>query len=204
MEFMSINLRLGLGFAVVLFMMVVLTVIGISRVNFIDSTITQITDVNSVKQRYAINFRGSVHDRAISIRDVVFSRTTNDLNKEVDMINKLDDFYQESASSMNSILSSGDMFTSEEESIYSKIKDIEKKTRPLIQQVIDAQRNDNLVTANKILLEQARPLFVTWLAAINQFIDYQETINQEATKNIRLVTSSFQNWMLSLDRKSVV
>ena len=201
---MTINLRLIIGFAVILFMMVVLTVISIHRVNFIDSTISEITDVNSVKQRYAINFRGSVHDRAIAVRDVVFSRTNNELSKEIELINKLDGFYQESASSMNGMLSSSDSFTAEEKSIYAKINEIEKKTLPLITQIINAQKSGDVEAANKILLDQARPLFVDWLATINQFIDYQEVVNQQATKEVRLVASSFQNWMVSLTAIAII
>ncbi|MCW1777640.1 hypothetical protein NB693_25450 [Pantoea ananatis] len=52
-------------------LMVLLTVVGIQRVHSIDQRLTAINEVNSVKQRYAINFRGSVHDRAIALRDVV-------------------------------------------------------------------------------------------------------------------------------------
>jgi hypothetical protein len=36
-------------------------------------TLNHINDVNNVKQRHAINFRGSVHDRAIALRDVVLA-----------------------------------------------------------------------------------------------------------------------------------
>ena len=46
--------------------MVGITLTGIQKVNFIDRSLQQVTDVNAVKQRYAINFRGSVHDRAPS------------------------------------------------------------------------------------------------------------------------------------------
>ena len=63
--------RLTLGFGLVLALMVGITLTGIQKVNFIDRSLQQVTDVNAVKQRYAINFRGSVHDRAISLRDVV-------------------------------------------------------------------------------------------------------------------------------------
>jgi len=194
---MTINLRLIIGFSVVLLMMVVLTIIGIYRVNFIDSTITQMTDVNSVKQRYAINFRGSVHDRAIAIRDVVFARTTDELNKDINDINKLDAFYQKSALEMRSQMSSPSV-TQEEKRIYAKINQIEQQTMPLIEQVITAKRSDKLNTANDILLNQARPAFIEWLAIINQFIDYQESINQQATKEVRVVASSFQTWMITL------
>jgi len=192
---MTINVRLIIGFAVILLMMVVLTLISIHRVNFIDSTITQMTDENSVKQRYAINFRGSVHDRAIAIRDVVFSRNNNELQKEITSINQLDAFYQESVVSMNKMAT---MFTPEETSIYTQITNIEKQTLPLIKKIITAQKTGDVSTANSILLNQARPLFVKWLATINQFIDYQEVVNQQATKEVRLVASSFQNWMVGL------
>ena len=67
---LTIKARIAFGFAVILVLMAILTVVGISRVNAISNALTIIGDVNSVKQRYAINFRGSVHDRAISLRDV--------------------------------------------------------------------------------------------------------------------------------------
>lgn len=195
---MTINLRLIIGFSVVLLMMVVLTVIGISRVNFIDEQITQITDVNSVKQRYAINFRGSVHDRAIAVRDVVFSRNESELNQDIEDIRRLDIFYQQSADAMRAIMNSNMTVTAEERRIYTAINNIERKTLPLIEQVITAKRNNDSVTAKSILLDQARPAFVEWLAIINQFIDYEEAINQQATKETRAVASSFQNWMIIL------
>lgn len=195
---MTINLRLIIGFSVVLLMMVVLTVIGISRVNFIDEQITQITDVNSVKQRYAINFRGSVHDRAIAVRDVVFSRNESELNQDIEDIRRLDVFYQQSADAMRAIMNSNMTVTAEERRIYTAINNIERKTLPLIEQVITAKRNNDSVTAKSILLDQARPAFVEWLAIINQFIDYEEAINQQATKETRAVASSFQNWMIIL------
>lgn len=67
---MTIGKRLAFGFGLVLALMIALTGFGIQKVDFIERTLTEITDVNAVKQRYAINFRGSVHDRAISLRDV--------------------------------------------------------------------------------------------------------------------------------------
>ena len=73
---LTIKARLAIGFGTTLFLMMLLTVLGIQKVNFIDETLTEITDVNSLKQRYAINYRGSVHDRAITIRDIAIARTS--------------------------------------------------------------------------------------------------------------------------------
>src|SRR6202158_2742043 len=66
----SIRARLIIGFGVVLIALVALTVIAISRVEMVRARLDDIIDVNGVKERYAINFRGSVHDRSIAVRDV--------------------------------------------------------------------------------------------------------------------------------------
>jgi methyl-accepting chemotaxis protein len=48
-------------------MMLGLTVLAENRVSTIRGSLATINEVNSVKQRYSINFRGSVHDRAIAL-----------------------------------------------------------------------------------------------------------------------------------------
>ncbi|WP_024606649.1 MCP four helix bundle domain-containing protein, partial [Pseudoalteromonas sp. TAE80] len=94
---MTINMRLTTGFGVILSMMLILTIIGISRVSLINNNITHMTDVNSVKQRYAINFRGSVHDRAIAVRDVVLITDQSSLSTVLNSIKELNAFYQTSS-----------------------------------------------------------------------------------------------------------
>ncbi|TBR38566.1 methyl-accepting chemotaxis protein [Marinomonas agarivorans] len=192
---MTINTRLIIGFGIILVMMVILTVISIHRVNFIDNTLTQITDVNALKQRYAINFRGSVHDRAIALRDVVFARNNSELQASINEIKELDEFYQDSAKMLNP--NSIDM-TATEITIYEKIKSIENKTLPLIEKIIQDKRNNNLDQATTDLLNEAKPAFIDWLAAINEFIDLEEATNQQATIEARSVTSTFQTWMIAL------
>ena len=68
---LRIGQRLAIGFSVVIALMLVLTAVGIQRVGRISDGLHTINYVNSVKQRHAIDFRGSVHDRAIALRDVV-------------------------------------------------------------------------------------------------------------------------------------
>lgn len=76
---LKVRTRLALGFGVLVASMVVLTIVGIQKVNFIDKTLSEVTDINSVKQRYAINYRGSVHDRAITIRDIAVARNVQEI-----------------------------------------------------------------------------------------------------------------------------
>lgn len=194
---MTMKARLYTGFSLLILMMLLLTMVGIQRVNTIDASLSEITDVNSVKQRYAINFRGSVHDRAIAIRDVVLV-PNSELQPILKEIRTLEGFYQDSAVELDKIMANKDLASATEHAILKNIKAIEKKTLPLIKEIIDTKQSGDLDSATAVLLDDARPLFVQWLATINQFIDHQESANKEATADTIAVTGSFQNWMIGL------
>ncbi|KZN56265.1 methyl-accepting chemotaxis protein [Pseudoalteromonas luteoviolacea] len=191
---LTIRQRLSVGYGAILCLMIILTGIGIKDVNFIDDTLAQMTDVNSVKQRYAINFRGSVHDTAIAIRDVAIARSDNDLRQFEREIAELERFYIEAENSMAQMKSKGVPFNDNERRILKSIEDIKVTTRPLVARIIEKKRAGENV--DEVVLEQARPAFMTWLARINEFIDYQEEANQIATPEARAVAGGFGQFMV--------
>ncbi|MDO6835248.1 methyl-accepting chemotaxis protein [Pseudoalteromonas carrageenovora] len=198
---MTINMRLVTGFGIILAMMLILTIIGISRVSLINSNITHMTDVNSVKQRYAINYRGSVHDRAIALRDVVLITEQSTLNAVLNDIKELDAFYQTSSRAMRALMSE---MNSEERALINKINQIEQQTQPYIEDVINAKGVGNLNEASRILLTDARPSFTLWLNTINEFINLQEQANQSTTIDTLDVASSFKVWMITLTALAIL
>jgi methyl-accepting chemotaxis protein len=194
---LTIGKRLALGFGVVLTMIVVLTVVGIQKVNFIDDTLEEVTEVNAVKQRYAINFRGSVHDRAIALRDVVLVDAA-ELPSVIGEIDRLAEFYAQSAGPLDEVIAAGEGVTPDEKAVLGEIKRIEAQTLPVIQRVIAAKQANNVAEAQAMLLQEARPAFVAWLAQINKLIDIEEAKNQKATPSARAVASGFQQLMIVL------
>ena len=194
----SIKQKLLGGFSLVVGLMVLLTAIGIQKVNYIDETLYEITDVNSLKQRYAINFRGSVHDRAIAVRDVVLIDEGATLQKVLEEITRLERFYEDSAKALDVLFSKGENVEEKERVILQKIKTIEHNTMPLISEIIRLKKEAHHDVAQKLLLEKASPAFTSWLGAINEFIDYEEAKNQHATPKARSVAGSFANLMIVL------
>ncbi|KZN68612.1 hypothetical protein N473_00045 [Pseudoalteromonas luteoviolacea CPMOR-1] len=191
---LTIRQRLSVGYGAILCLMIILTGIGIKDVNFIDDTLAQMTDVNSVKQRYAINFRGSVHDTAIAIRDVAIARSDNELRQFEREIAELERFYVDAENSMAQMKSKGVPFNDNERRILKSIEGIKVTTRPLVATIIEKKRAGENV--DEAVLEQARPAFMTWLARINEFIDYQEEANQIATPEARAVAGGFGQFMV--------
>lgn len=193
----GIKARLIFGFAVTPVILLILITLGIYRVNSINQSLTTINDVNSVKQRFAINFRGSVHDRAISLRDVVLASSPQEVDKAVEEIKVLAQFYSDSAGPLDKIFSEQSV-SAEEVRLLSDIKEIEKETLPLIVEVVRLQKEGNDAQAKTLLMEKAKPAFITWLARINKFIDYQEAANSVESKVARGLAKGFQDLMLIL------
>lgn len=148
--------------------------------------------------RQAINFRGSIHDRSILIRDVVLAQDQEDLRKTLAQIQKLEKDYEEAELILNDIVakSGGDS------NVRSMIEDIaktKKNTVQIYQKIIDTvvKKND-IQSATKMVLDSARPEFIVWLAQTNKLIDYEESANQELTQIALLESKSFQFIMMSI------
>lgn len=198
----GIRKRLILGFAITPMIMIMLSYIGVSKVNTVNESLSTINDVNSVKQRYAINFRGSVHDRAISLRDVVLYDKQEQIDSSLDEIHTLAQFYAESATSLDKIFSESEA-SKEEIGFLKDIKAIEAETLPIATRVIEAKLAGKNDVAWTILMTEAKPAFITWLARINKFIDHQESLNQRESKDARSIAAGYQKLMIILTLCSV-
>ena len=189
------------AFSIVAALFIVLTKIGNMEVSHIDEKMTVINDYNSVKQRYAINFRGSVHDRAIEIRDVVLHSDSKNIAKAINEIRKLEVFYSNSSAPLDALMAQTSSFA--EQRILQEIKQVEQQTLPLIEQVIELKYKGEQAAALKLLLTKANPAFKRWLAIINEFIDHQEAQNNSETKIVREALGNFTGFMFQISGFSI-
>jgi len=193
---LSIRARLIAGFGVVLIALVALTVIAISRVEMVRARLDDIIDVNGAKERYAINFRGSVHDRSIAVRDVTLVSAA-ELPSVIDHIHTLASQYEESAGPLAQIYAERTDITAEERAIYARVSAARQQSLPLIQQVISLQQGGDPEGARRILLDDARPALVEWLAGINALIDYQEHLSRQESAEARKISTDFF-WLMTV------
>lgn len=193
----TIGARLALGFGVVLALLSLLTVVGVSRVGKINESLAAISDLNGVKERYAINFRGSVHDRAIAIRDVVLEDRPEAVQEQLALIDKLAANYARSATPLDSLFARADI-TAEERSALAEINAVQARTLPMAAEVIKMRLAGDRAGATQLLLTQARPAFAQWLKSINVLIDLEEKMNQSESASARSVAGSFRTLMLAL------
>ena len=197
-EHLKLSSKIGLGFGAVIFLMIILVVMGIVQMNFAKLRLQTMNDINAKKQRYAINFRGSVHDRAISVRDVVLLDDEARLQAALDNIKRLEDFYNAASANMNEMLKDSALFNNEERAILGRLNQIANKTNAGYKKIIQLKQSWQVDEAKKLLLNEVASDFSLWLKIINEFIDYQEEANNNLTKQVMLVVNNFVTIMLVL------
>lgn len=192
---MTIVQRVFLGFSLILVLMVVISTFGVVKVSRIDQVLSEVNDYDSRKQRFAINFRGSVHDRAISLRDAVLVSEEPEREVHLNEIDRLDDFYQDSARALRELLLDKSHVTPEEVRLIDIINKIEIQTLALTEETLTILSGNQFLAQNH-LLDETADAYAGWLAAINAFIDYQESKIQNEVNFVRNETGTFLQIML--------
>nr|WP_122411152.1 methyl-accepting chemotaxis protein [Pseudomonas viridiflava] len=187
--------RIGLGFAAIVSLLVLITAVGMQRVGVIDSTLQDVSDNAAKIQRYAINFRGSVHNRAIAVRDAVLVNNDQDLAFHLAEVASLEQAYTDSAQPMDQLIGHAGV-TREEKELLRAIKEIEVKTLASSKAVVDLRRTGDIAGAQALLLSRASGDYSEWLKRINALIDYEEATIKAQLNEVQTTASRFSGLML--------
>ena len=192
---LAVRTRLYFGFGLMLVILVAVTIISISQVMAINGALRANSEENASIQRFAINFRGSAHDRSIAIRDVVLSATSEGRQTEVAAIERLAGFYANSAGPLEKLVSTA-ADSAEIYRLYGDIKANDAQAVATTKTIIALVEKGHAAEAQTLLWSQAKPQYVQWLASINKLIDSEEERIQAKNKVALGAAGGFLNVIL--------
>lgn len=171
----KIRHRLLACFALVTILLIALSTYSVIVTQGIDSALSANSGQNAVIQRAAIDFRGSVHDRSIALRDAVIAPNSASALQEVQEIERLAQAYQRANQQLQHVLSAQSGTIPKE--VLQMLADIEREeavAQNTTQQILRALEHNDRTQAEAQLWAQAKPQYVKWLADINRLIDFEE------------------------------
>ncbi|MBP2848434.1 methyl-accepting chemotaxis protein [Dickeya oryzae] len=180
---MTVKRQIVVGFIIPILVSVVLGISGLITIRHISNILTEVNDENSVKQFYAVNLRGSVHDRSIAVRDLLIA-DKQELSMIINNINKLAEVYQQSDVKLDAMMSQLSI-SGQEKTLYQNIQNSNNKTSAIIARLIALQNEGKSDAARTLLLSEGRGAFVQWLADVNAFINYEADQNNQLTHTAR-------------------
>ncbi|MGM0616463.1 MAG: methyl-accepting chemotaxis protein [Pseudomonadota bacterium] len=202
---LKVRNRLFVGFGALLVMFSLLTAVGIDRVNTIDDRLYAINDINGQMMRHAINLRGSVHDRAIALRDITLVSDTSDVDSLVNLYEQLADNYRQAERSLEAMIENhADTVTEEESAMLADIARRAQAGREFARNIINDRRDGDFINARETVVGEGGDAFAEWLDSINTFIDFQEANTAADTAVARDVAEGFGRLMILLTLAAIL
>ncbi|WP_290654780.1 methyl-accepting chemotaxis protein [Idiomarina sp.] len=192
---MTIANRLYAGFAFIILLLVATTVIGTYQVDEINKTLTRVNEVGSEKQRYAINYRGSVHDRAIALRDLVLTESAAERDEFRALIEELAAAYDDAEQGMDSVISNPQYVNSREKELLARIDEIQQRALATAVEVERLLAAGQRQQAQDYVLTDLSPAYAEWLNRINDFIDYEEASIADGVDSVLEDSNNFTTLM---------
>jgi methyl-accepting chemotaxis protein len=193
---MKVGVRLGLGFALVLVLMVILTVVGVVRMAQIQNRLDHVVSVNNVVTRLVVDMRNNVSERLTSLRTLTLMTDPADMEPELNRFKeqtaKYDAFQQKLAEKFALEAST------EEKALLTQIKDAEGVAMPAIAKASALYLANNAMDATRVMVKEIRPAQKKWLEALDQLGALEDKQNAQTQVDAEAQFVSARNFMLVL------
>ena len=191
---MKVGMRLALGFALVLVLMVVLTVVGIVRTGQIQSRLDHVIGVSNVVTRLVVDMRNNVSERITSLRTLTLMTDPSDMEPELKRFKEQTakyDALQAKLSEKFAIEASA-----EEKALLVQIKEAESIAMPAIAKASELYLANNAMDATRVMVKEIRPAQKKWLDALDQLAEREDKQNAQTQLDAGAQYESARNTML--------
>jgi methyl-accepting chemotaxis protein len=191
---MKVGMRLALGFALVLVLMVILTVVGIVRTGQIQSRLDHVIGVSNVVTRLVVDMRNNVSERVTSLRTLTLMTDPADMEPELKRFKEQTakyDALQQKLSEKFALEAS-----TEEKALLAQIKEAEGVAMPAIAKASELYLANNAMDATRVMVKEIRPAQKKWLEALDQLADREDKQNTQTQLDAGAQYASARNFML--------
>ncbi|MDN2673734.1 MULTISPECIES: methyl-accepting chemotaxis protein [unclassified Janthinobacterium] len=193
---MKVGTRLGLGFALVLVLLVAVTVLGIARMAQIQERLDHVINVNNVVTRLVIDMRGNVSDRITSLRILTLMTDASDMEPEMARIKTQTSTYQETQKKLEEKFAVES--TSEEKALLTSIKEYEAAAMPAIAKASALWMANDAEGATRVMIKEIRPVQKKWMEALEQLAVLEDKLNEQMQSDARKAFDSARLFMIIL------
>jgi len=193
---MKVGTRLGLGFALVLVLLVAVTVVGIARMAQIQERLDHVIEVNNVVTRLVTDMRTNVSDRITSLRILTLMTDAGDMEPEMARIKTQTATYQDAQKKLEAQFALE--ATTEEKTLLASIKEYEAAAMPAIAKASALWLANDAEGATRVMIKEIRPVQKKWIEALEQLTTLEDKLNAQMQQDARTAFDNARLFMIIL------
>ncbi len=193
---MKVGTRLGLGFALVMLLLVALTILGISRMAQIEDRLDRVVGVNNVVTRLVIDMRSNVSDRITSLRVLTLMTDAGDMEPEMARIKEQTRKYDEAEKKL--VEKFATEASPEEVALLAQVKEFEGVAMPAIAKASELWLANKAEEATKVMIKEIRPPQKKWMEALDQLATLEDKLNGQVQSDAQNAFVNARTFMLVL------
>jgi len=192
---MNIGKRLGIGFGIVLALMLTLIWIGISNMGQIQAKLERIVKVNNERTDLASDIQNNIYEVSVQLRNVILEENVDKRQESNKNIQEQREKYNEGFKKIESLTTNDDQKGTE---LIAKIKEAQDAARPLNVKVIELSMAGKNTEAASLLMKEARPANRKWINVLNDFGDHQKERTKMRYEEAVKTYETARTWMVGL------
>ena len=196
---MKVGARLGVGFATVLILLVLLAMVGLGKLRLVQANLDSIVNDDFAKIGLVNTMRDSVRYQSVALRDVVMQEDLSFKKKELKLMKEARKKYQSTRESLESL-----MQDDEGKKQLQSLNQVEEQVQTAVGGVLDATLSDDHVAAQNAVRDNVRPKQVEMIAKLDEVLKYLEDSSTKSAQEARAAYSTALILMLSLAVFAVV
>ena len=196
---LSVGVRLGIGFALVLLLMVAMIVVSLGQMYRQLSSLEEISGESRQRIGLINQMRDSVRYQAIALRDVVAQEDLSFKKSELKLMREARKRYKESSAAL-----AERMQDTASQGYFEQIRVLEEGVAAAVSQVMEATLSDQHVVAGNGVRDSVRPLQMKLIAALESFQQDIEARAQAGVEEARASYVTTRNLLLALSTLAVL
>jgi methyl-accepting chemotaxis protein len=177
---LKIGTRLAVGFATMIVLVLIMAIVGVTRLQKIQHDLIDITDVNNPEAAYVVEMRFAVLNRTISVRNLGLITDVESMKKEMAFIEHQKADYAKAEANLNKMFAEHEGTTQHEKDAMKRIKELEKVAVPLFEKAEQLGLANKSEEATQFIMDTVDPARKAWLVALDELSAFEEKLNQEA------------------------
>ncbi len=168
--------KLGMGFGVVLFLLVIVAYIGFTRLSQLNEHMDDLTANKIPKMEWVNDLRGDVNLIARAVRNIALSNDAELNRQDKEQVDKARANFAEICGKLDQVVN-----TERGKELLARVKDDQNTLRSLVDKAVTLGLANKTEEAGKVIITEVRQPQAKLLTDIQAMVDYQkELIHQES------------------------